>query len=349
MLILFNPFSDILIDYMYTISVILATFNSSQTLDKALRSIRDQRYDQSKIEIIAADGGSTDGTIDIIKKYHGQVIPENTGSPEAAKAIALQHATNDIILQIDADNILPHPDWLAYMVSFFDKEPDIVGCYPWRYTYRRHDKILNRYFALLGANDPVAWFLGKADRQSYLTDQWSLSGHAQDKGDYFLVEFNPENLPTVGANGFLIKRQLLTQAKIDPQHFFHIDVNMDLVQKGYSRYVVAKTDIIHLTGQNFFSFFARRRKYLWNLYLRDSTHRRYFIYQHRRDYFKILIYSLQSLTLIKPTLTAFSGYRRLPDIAWFLHPIVCFLMFWIYFIAIINWQIRRFLNVIYKS
>jgi len=43
---------------MRSVSVIIATLNSSLTLEKALKSVRDQRYDQDKIEIIAADGGS---------------------------------------------------------------------------------------------------------------------------------------------------------------------------------------------------------------------------------------------------------------------------------------------------
>ena len=332
-----------------SISVIMATLNSGLTLEKALRSVRNQQYNQDKIEIIVADGGSTDGTIKIVKKYGGRVINEKTSSPEAAKAVALKYARNEIILQIDDDNILPHKNWLAYMVSFFDKEPNIVGCYPWRYTYRKTDKILNRYFSLLGANDPVAWFLGRADRQSYLSDRWALLGQAQDKGDYFLVKFNQDNLPTVGANGFLIKRKLLMKAKVDEKHFFHIDVNMDLIKQGYSKYVVVKNDIIHASGQEFWPFFIRRKKYMEDLYLRDLTKRRYFIYKKERDRKKIITYSLYALTFIKPIVTAVKGFSRIPDIAWFLHPIVCFLMFWIYFLSVANWQFWNRLGIIKKS
>jgi len=334
---------------MKSVSVIMATLNSGPTLGKALRSIRHQRYDQDEIEIVVADGGSLDGTVKIIKKYGGRVIREATGSPEAAKAVALEHAKNEIVLQIDDDNILPNKNWLAHMVSFFAKEPAIIGCYPWRYAYRRKDKILNRYFSLLGANDPVAWFLGKADRQSYLTDKWALSGKAEDRGDYFLVRFNEKNLPTVGANGFLIRRKLLMKAKVDAQHFFHIDVNMDLIRKGYSQYVVVKNDIIHATGEEFWPFFARRKKYMEDLYLRDRTNRRYFIYKKDRDRKKIIAYSLYSLTLVKPTLWSIKGFIRIADPAWFLHPIVCFLMFWIYLLSVANWQFWNRLGIIKKS
>jgi len=317
----------------------MATLNSGPVLEKCLASVRGQRYDQDKIEIIVADGGSTNGTIEIIKKYGGKVIPENTGSPEAAKAIALKHAKNDIILQIDDDNILPDKNWLAYMVSFFDKEPEITGCYPWRYTYRKKDKILNRYFSLFGVNDPVALFLGRADRQSYLANRWILSGKAKDKGEYFLVEFNQDNLPTVGANGFLIKRKLLLKAKVDEKHFFHIDVNLDLVNQGYNKYLVVKNDIIHASGEEFWRFFAKRKKYMENLYLKDLPKRRYLLYRKEKDRKKIVVYSVYALTIIGPTIKAIKGFLKIHDIAWFLHPVVCFLIFWIYFLSVANWQL----------
>jgi len=331
---------------MKTVSVIIATLNSEKTLGKCLKSIRSQNYPQSKIEILAADGGSTDKTIKIIKKYNGKVIPENTGSPEGAKAIALTKAKNEIILQVDDDNILPDKNWLRKMVSFFDKEKRATGCYPWRYHYRRKDKPLNRYFSLFGVNDPVAWFLGKADRQSYLSDQWTLSGKAKDEGDYFLVEFNQKNLPTVGANGFLIKRKLLNKAKVDEKHFFHIDVNYDLVKQGYKRYIVVKNEIIHISGEDFWRFFKKRKKYMENLYLHDLKNRRYLLYNKKRDRGKIILYSIYALTVVGPIKESIRGFLRIPDPAWFLHPVVCFLIFWIYFLSVINWQFWHYWGII---
>ncbi len=52
---------------MKTVSLILTTYNSEQHLPKTLKSIEMQSY--PAIEVIIKDGVSTDGTIDIIKKY----------------------------------------------------------------------------------------------------------------------------------------------------------------------------------------------------------------------------------------------------------------------------------------
>ena len=321
---------------MKTISVIIATLNSGRILDNCLASVRNQDYDQSMIEIIIADGGSTDNTLEIAQKYQAKVIPENTKSPEAAKGVALKESQNEIILGIDDDNILPDKNWLLKMILILEKEPQAVGCYPWRYTYKKEAKLLNRYFSLFGVNDPVAWFLRKADRQSYLNSNWDLSGQAQDKGDYFLVEFNLDNLPTVGANGFLIRRSFLEKAKVNPDDFFHIDVNADLISQGFNQYVVVKNDIIHVSGESFFKYLKKRKRYMENLYLQDFSKRRYLIYNPKKDKIRIILYSLYSLTLILPIIKAIKGYLKIKDPAWFLHPIICFLIFWIYFLAVVK-------------
>jgi len=334
---------------MKSVSVIMATLNSQPTLGRCLKSIREQNYDQDKIEILCADGGSTDNTHQIIKKYQGKIIPENTRSPEGAKSYALAIAQNEIILEVDDDNVLPDKNWLAKMISFFDKYPSITGVYPWRYHHNRSDKPLNRYFSLFGVNDPVALFLNRADRQSYISDKWQLAGKAKNKGDHFLVEFNTKNLSTVGANGFLIKRKLLNKAKVDPKHFFHIDVNWDLVNQGHNQYVVAKNDIYHISGEKFFKFFVKRKKYMENLYLKDLSNRRYLLYDKTRDKKKIILYSISALTLIGPIIKSIKGFVKIPDPAWFLHPIISLAMFWIYFLSVANWQFWNYLGILKKK
>ena len=94
------------------ISVVTPTLNAASVLEAELESIRSQNYPQDKIEIIIADGGSTDNTLEIAKKYNAVVVPNKLKTAEAGKAAGLKVATGDLVALIDSDNILPTNEWL---------------------------------------------------------------------------------------------------------------------------------------------------------------------------------------------------------------------------------------------
>src|SRR3989339_187227 len=156
---------------MKSISVLVPTLNCGPILRESLESVVGQEY-EGDVEIIAADGGSTDGTVEILQEYGARVVKERKGSPEAAHAIALAEAKNDLVIICDSDNIWPNKNWLGGLARILEKEKGVLAVYPRRYAFRKGESLMNRYFALFGANDPVAWFLGRADRQSYISDKW---------------------------------------------------------------------------------------------------------------------------------------------------------------------------------
>ena len=71
----------------YLISIIMPTFNSEKTLELSLKSIREQEIDQKQIEILILDGGSTDSTVEIAKRYEATVIKNERRLPEFAKQL----------------------------------------------------------------------------------------------------------------------------------------------------------------------------------------------------------------------------------------------------------------------
>jgi glycosyltransferase involved in cell wall biosynthesis len=84
---------------MRELSVVLATFNEESNLAGCLDSIRGLAD-----EIIVVDGTSTDKTVEIAKKYNAKVvITENKKNFHINKQMAIDLATKDWILQLDAD------------------------------------------------------------------------------------------------------------------------------------------------------------------------------------------------------------------------------------------------------
>ena len=91
------------------ITVVIPTKNSGKTLQLCLDSIRDQTY--KNYELIVVDGGSTDGTIELAKKYTKKVFVSRHGRSEA-RNFGFSKADGEIFISIDSDMIL---------------EPDVFG------------------------------------------------------------------------------------------------------------------------------------------------------------------------------------------------------------------------------
>lgn len=87
------------------ISVITITFNSEKTLERTIKSIIQQNY--KNLEYIIVDGGSTDGTLNIIDKYKNYItkwISEPDEGISNAFNKGIKMATGDIIGIINSDD-----------------------------------------------------------------------------------------------------------------------------------------------------------------------------------------------------------------------------------------------------
>ncbi|OGH06532.1 MAG: hypothetical protein A2W22_05215 [Candidatus Levybacteria bacterium RBG_16_35_11] len=88
---------------MKTLSIVLATFNEERNLPKCLDSIKDIAD-----EIVIVDGSSKDKTVEVAKRYNAKVkITTNKPNFHINKQMAIDMATKDWILQLDADEPIP--------------------------------------------------------------------------------------------------------------------------------------------------------------------------------------------------------------------------------------------------
>jgi glycosyltransferase involved in cell wall biosynthesis len=94
-----------ILDSPIKISVITVCYNSASTLVNALNSVAEQ--DWPFVEHIVIDGGSTDGTVEIINRY-GSKIAKFVSEPDSgiydAMNKGLDRATGDIICFLNADD-----------------------------------------------------------------------------------------------------------------------------------------------------------------------------------------------------------------------------------------------------
>jgi glycosyltransferase involved in cell wall biosynthesis len=311
----------------FTVTVSMISFNDEKIIDECLSSIRSQDYNQKLINILMVDGGSSDSTLDIAKKYNVRVVsrPDLKDKPYIRGGIAFTTPETDLILFFSADNRLQEIDTLSRMVETFQDE-DIVGCETLRYGYRKTDPAISRYFALIGGADPIAVGLGKADRGPHDFKNWHLSSEAVDCGNFYKVKFTGEiaKIPTLGANGFLFRRSLVNKTKL-AINAAHTDICVDWIQQGYDHFSFIKNrHVIHLIDVTLFSFIKRRLHYE-QMYSNKKINRIYSVFQKNKDIPALVYIICAYLTFIIPLLRAIKGYLSVRDPAWLLHPVMCFL------------------------
>jgi len=311
-----------------TISVVTPTYNSGRVLERCLRLVREQDYPQKKIEIVLADGGSKDSTFEIAQKYGARVVkvPPEKQHAEYNRGVAFNAARGELALILDHDNYLPHKGWLKEMVEPLLANSGMVATETCYYHYDKSYNLMDRYFALFGTSEPLPYFLGKADRMPWGVKKWSLVGKAQDKGKYFVVEFEPDprRIPSIGTNGCLMWRELVIgNAKATPEYHIPMDVMVDVIMKGYNQFGFVKNSIIHLThSQGLREFLRRRKKFVEQYHFEERAIRRWSVVWSG-DEWGLVRYVVYSLTLVGPMWTAIKGWWRIRDVAWWVHPAMC--------------------------
>lgn len=311
-----------------SISIVIPTYNTEKVLNKCLESIKNQDYPKDKIEIIVADAGSSDKTLEIAKKYTDKIYPNPLKTAEAGKAVGIKHAQNEIIAFIDSDNILSEKKWLKKMVEpFFD--PEIIGTEPIEYTYRKEDGYITRYCALMGMNDPICYFLGNYDRYNYLSKKWTgLNVETEDKENYLRLSLDKNNLPTIGANGTMIRRELLENYK-NQDYFFDIDVIYELILQGKNKFAKVRTGIIHLFSGTIAAFHRKQKRRIkdYLFYNKQGTRKYPWKKQNKFGLIKFILYCFLIFPLFIQSLI---GCFRKCDKAWFFHPLACWITLWVY-------------------
>lgn len=105
------------------VSVIIPAFNAALCLERCLESVFRQTY--ALCEVIVVDDGSTDTTIDILRKYNYKItyaFQENRG-PSAARNHGLRLARGEFVAFLDADDYWL-PDFLSRCLKFFEQYPE---------------------------------------------------------------------------------------------------------------------------------------------------------------------------------------------------------------------------------
>ncbi|MBP6207985.1 MAG: glycosyltransferase [Anaerolineales bacterium] len=128
---------------MTLVSIITPSYNQAAYLEQTITSVLGQ--DHADMEYIVIDGGSTDGSVEIIKKYSDRlaywVSEKDRGQAEAINK-GFAKATGEIIAWLNSDDFYLEGTVKA-AVQIFEQNPDVVLVYGNMLSVDEHGKPFN--------------------------------------------------------------------------------------------------------------------------------------------------------------------------------------------------------------
>ncbi|MBI2134865.1 glycosyltransferase [Candidatus Woesearchaeota archaeon] len=114
---------------VHFISIVIPAFNAEKTIANCIYSLINQSYQKNKYEIIVVDNGSTDNTLNILKRFENRIkiLKERKKGAYYARNSGIKSAKGQIVAFTDSDCVAGRK-WLFYLnKSFQNKNAKIVG------------------------------------------------------------------------------------------------------------------------------------------------------------------------------------------------------------------------------
>lgn len=109
-------------------SVVIPSFNQAPFIERTLKSVLNQS--EVDVEVHVFDGGSTDGTVEILKRYDDRIHWRSAEDEGQADAInrGLYAASGDVLAYLNSDDVY-YPHTLERVAEHFRKSPDSLIVY----------------------------------------------------------------------------------------------------------------------------------------------------------------------------------------------------------------------------
>ncbi len=127
------------------ISIITTNYNTKKYLEKTIQSVLNQKGN-FELEYIITDGASTDGSLDIIKKYKDRIkyISEKDRGQSDGINKGLRMATGDIVAFLNADDLYTEGA-LDKVVKYFKNNPECMWLTGYCKIIDENDEVIKEY------------------------------------------------------------------------------------------------------------------------------------------------------------------------------------------------------------
>jgi glycosyltransferase involved in cell wall biosynthesis len=141
------------------ISIVTPSYNQARFVGWTARSVFLQRYPD--LEYILMDGGSKDGTMDVLAPYADRfayLVSERDKGQSDAISRGFERSTGEIMAYLNSDDMLA-PGTLSFVARYFEEHPDVDVVYSHRCTVDEHNNVL--WYWILPEHDN--WYMTRWD------------------------------------------------------------------------------------------------------------------------------------------------------------------------------------------
>ncbi|WP_294630548.1 glycosyltransferase family 2 protein [uncultured Bacteroides sp.] len=221
------------------VSVVILNWNGCDMLRTFLPSVV-RCSEGEEIEVCVADNGSTDGSVDMLRREFPSVrtipLKQNHGFADGYN-LALQQVEAEYVVLLNSD-VEVTERWLEPMIAWLDAHPEVAACQPKVRSQRQ-----KQYFEYAGASG------GFIDKYGYPFCRGRVMGVVEeDKGQYDTV------VPIFWATGaalFIRRADYLNVGGLDGRFFAHmeeIDLCWRLRSRGRAIVCIPQSTVYHVGG-----------------------------------------------------------------------------------------------------
>ena len=139
------------------ITIVTPSYNQKAFVGRTIESVLSQDY--PRLEYIVQDGGSNDGSVEVIKSYESQLTRwashKDKGQGDAIN-LGFQGTTGDIMGYLNSDDLLL-PGTLNYVASYFEKHPAVDVVYGHRIQIDENDAEVGRWVLPPHSEKALKW------------------------------------------------------------------------------------------------------------------------------------------------------------------------------------------------
>lgn len=163
------------------ITIVTINLNNKEGLKRTIESVINQTF-FDKIEYVIIDGGSTDGSVDIIKEYEDKLAywcSESDGGIFPAMNKSIEHCHGDYVLYLNSGDILNNNNVIERVYDELDK--DIVYGNEYKVNNKRTlaifpDKLTENFFKKSALPHQSTFIRTELLKQRGYSEQWKVLG-----------------------------------------------------------------------------------------------------------------------------------------------------------------------------